>query len=333
MHLVVSFALSLLPTSRFGSLQNGQGSSTLIARRGHIHMCASATTKANVHVGNVAGRLGKLVEDISSNAIDERGRFSVAISGGSLPKQLAAGLKSSPEIDFGKWDAFLADERVVPSDHPDSNRREILQHFPNLAMTPIDHTLPVREVAGHYQGVVCSILGDSPVFDAILLGLGPDGHTCSLFPEHPLVRCPPFTHYILLIDRMYTHTKQSDLSQLTTNLTWPCLQLNETKRIIADITDSPKPPPNRVTLTFPVINAARHVIFVCTGAAKASAVKDILEVSFLSSCKTVLFCLVTTLVNYETDILSCVTVLIYRTLILSFLAHSSAHRLDSSLGC
>lgn len=146
----------------------------------------------NIHIGSVPERLGQAVYDASQQAIRERGQFSVAISGGSLPKLLAAGLKSY-DVDVGKWNVFLADERVVPLDHDDSNYREIRFRIPSLPVIPIDPSLSSDECASEYTTKLVEKLGESPKFDMLLLGLGPDGHTCSLFPGHSLVRLVPFT--------------------------------------------------------------------------------------------------------------------------------------------
>ncbi|KAI0563778.1 Glucosamine/galactosamine-6-phosphate isomerase [Gracilaria domingensis] len=141
----------------------------------------------NVNIGSVPTKLGEAVRKAAEEAITQRGSFSVAISGGSLPKLLAEGLKSH-SVDIEKWDVFLADERVVPLDHKDSNYREIRDRFPSMPIIPIDPSLSSDECAIDYTKKVVQKLGQSPKFDMLLLGLGPDGHTCSLFPGHPLVR-------------------------------------------------------------------------------------------------------------------------------------------------
>lgn len=144
-----------------------------------------------VHVGDVPSKLGAIVREKSAAAISQRGAFTVAISGGSLPKLLSQALHgdvNSSHIDFSNWVVFLADERIVPLDDTDSNYRSIKSFFPTMDVIPIDPSLAPAQCATHYQAALTEKLGDSPVFDVVLLGLGPDGHTCSLFPDHPLVR-------------------------------------------------------------------------------------------------------------------------------------------------
>jgi len=202
---------------------------------------------ANELVESLATFIVKLQKD----SIDKKGRFTVAISGGSLPKQLK-GLINNTSVKWDKWQVFYADERAVPLDHPDSNHKlcfdELFSKVP-IPSTNI-HTLDpslledMEELSDHYEKELIREFAQKdsarfPVFDLILLGIGPDGHTASLFPGHEL--------------------------------------LAEEDRWVAYIEDSPKPPPKRITLTYPVINHAAQVAFVATGEGKVDMLSNILD--------------------------------------------------------
>lgn len=147
---------------------------------------------------------------------------------------------------------FFADERVVPLDHPDSNyklcKSELFDHVPIPPgnIHSIDPTLldDLEELADAYEQELIREFAQKdsarfPVFDLILLGVGEDGHTCSLFPGHELV--------------------------------------NESDRWVAYLEDSPKLPPKRITFTFPVLNHASRVAFVAAGAGKADTLPLVLD--------------------------------------------------------
>lgn len=193
----------------------------------------------------------KYVSRISAQAITERGLFTVALSGGSLPKLLCTPLVAEPlrsQIDWSGWQVFWADERWVPLTHPDSNYRSAREYLfdhvaiPQERIHAVDPTLPCAQAADSYQDKLQQIFerdsNQLPHFDLILLGMGEDGHTASLFPNHPL--------------------------------------LHETERWVAPIFDSPKPPPERITLTLPVINNARHIAFIAAGTGKAEVLSEIM---------------------------------------------------------
>jgi 6-phosphogluconolactonase len=146
---------------------------------------------------------------------------------------------------------FYADERMVPLTDPESNHavcKEKLWTKLPIDMTnvhPIDPTLPAEQAARKYSSEMLREVEDHtpdglPIFDLVLLGMGPDGHTASLFPGHSLVSV-------------------------------------SNGKVVAAVTDSPKPPAERVTLTMPVINAARNVWFAVTGSSKVEAVLDSLS--------------------------------------------------------
>ncbi|PWA02687.1 hypothetical protein BB558_001170 [Smittium angustum] len=206
----------------------------------------------------VSQALNHFIEKKSAEAIAKTGRFTVAFSGGSLPKTVAKYLVNNKAIDFSKWHVFFADERCVPLNHPDSNyalvKTELLDKIKagRLVAIPEDQVYALNEkfasnsenAAEDYEHqLISAFVGKNtvrhPVFDLILLGMGPDGHTCSLFPGFP--------------------------------------QLQENEKWVTNIDNSPKPPPSRITFTLPVVNNAHNIVFVTTGAGKASIIHEILD--------------------------------------------------------
>ncbi|XP_076031526.1 6-phosphogluconolactonase [Oratosquilla oratoria] len=195
--------------------------------------------------GEVASELCTLVEKLANDAIAARGTFTIGLSGGSLVKFLCNGL---PKIktSWDKWLLFFCDERLVPFDSPDSTVNLYLEGL--VGTTPllrdqfvaIDPKLSVEAAARDYSDKMRQHFVDCkwPNVDLLLLGMGPDGHTASLFPGHKL--------------------------------------LAEDGLWIAPISDSPKPPPCRITMTLPVINAARCCVFAMAGQGKAEMVKRVL---------------------------------------------------------
>lgn len=210
-------------------------------------------------VDGVARALRSYVAQCQAAGLTRHGVFKVAVSGGSLPKTLAQSLlapatSAEDVIQWSKWEIFFADERAVALDHEDSNygllKKELLDKIP-ADDQPVVHPIDVsqlddtQELADLYEQVLVNSFAqrDSvrlPIFDLLLLGCGPDGHTCSLFPGHALLR--------------------------------------ESSAWVAPIEDSPKPPPRRITLTLPVVTHAVRVAFVATGAGKKDIMKRIFEV-------------------------------------------------------
>lgn len=211
-------------------------------------------------IDRLAKSLRSYVIQCQNAGFERHGMFKVAVSGGSLPNTLAKGLlapsNGSPGdvIDFRKWEIFFADERAVPLDHSDSNYKllkdELLDKIPEELGQPKVHPIDVQclddtqELADQYQQELMGSFAakDSvklPIFDLILLGCGPDGHTCSLFPNHEMLR-------------------ESDA--------W-----------VGAVDDSPKPPPRRITLTLPVVTHGLKIAFVATGEGKQGIMREILD--------------------------------------------------------
>ncbi len=195
---------------------------------------------------SLARALAEKTGKLAANAIDERGVFSVALSGGSMVETLVSGLgpKSFGESPgWDSWNVFWVDERVVPKESRESNFREARDGFLRFVPIPPDRIFPVDTSDGASEGArryaltlsrIMKAYGSPPRFDLVLLGIGEDGHTASLFPGRHTLGCD--------------------------------------KEWVVPVFDSPKPPPERVTMTLAVINNARHVFFVANGSGKAPVI-------------------------------------------------------------
>jgi 6-phosphogluconolactonase len=160
-------------------------------------------------------------------------------------------------VDFSKWFVLFSDERVVSLTSPDSNYKAAAEEFLSKVPVPSSQILKIKEgltaeqAAEHYAGQMLDLnstvlprTDDSmPILDMVLLGVGPDGHVASLFPNSAATAA--------------THG-------------W-----------VLPVTNSPKPPSERITLTMPVINAARNVVVSALGEGKAEVVQRALEVQSL----------------------------------------------------
>lgn len=202
-------------------------------------------------VQDLSNAVAERVATLSAQAVARRGRFTVALSGGSMPALLGPPLTTAPlrrRINWAAWRVFWADERCVPLTSPESNyrlaREHLLDHvpIPPEQIYPLSPNLPPDQAAQAYQAALAQVFkpeaGRPPRFDLILLGLGEDGHTASLFPGHHL-------------------PEQNNI--------W-----------VAAVNNAPKPPPERITLTLPVLNNARQVIFLVAGAGKAEILARVL---------------------------------------------------------
>jgi 6-phosphogluconolactonase len=185
---------------------------------------------------------------LSGTAIKDHGHFRVALSGGSTPRALHERLARQyrDQVSWDHVEIYWGDERFVPPDDPESSfrmaRETLLDHVP----IPAAHIFPMPTVGGSpeasaqaYAETLTATFGAAlPRFDLIFLGMGPDGHTASLFPGHREVVAP--------IDEL-----------------------------VAAIYGAPKPPPTRLTFTYKLLNAAANVLFLVAGADKATSLRAV----------------------------------------------------------
>lgn len=205
--------------------------------------------KADIAAVSLAAAEVFVFEAMASVAVS--GRFTVALSGGSTPRVLYRMLAEKPFSSRIPWDrahVFWVDERCVPVDHFSSNFRAVKRALisrvpiPPENVHPMDGAIEPGEAARRYQEMLSNFFllkaGEYPVFDLIYLGVGRDGHTASLFPGQPGLEEE---------EKPVLHVLGGD----------PCL--------------------HRITLTLPVLNRGKKIVFLVAGSGKAEVVRTIFE--------------------------------------------------------
>ncbi len=190
----------------------------------------------------------RFVAALAKECATSQGRFTIALSGGSTPRRLYQVLASPPyskEMAWDQWQVFWSDDRCVPPDHQDSNfrmaREELLDHvaIPDTNVHRMRGEDDPHEAALAYEAVVREVFkSPMPSFDLVLLGIGDDGHTASLFPG---------TEALGERNRLVVDNWVSDLQV------------------------------HRITFTLPLINAAKVVAFLDTDGTKAGVLRQVLE--------------------------------------------------------
>ncbi len=227
-----------------------------MADTGETHKDVPPEILPGVHVYpnalEVARGAARLFVDYAWQSIAKDGRFLVALSGGSTPRQMFQLLASDDfrgQVDWGKVQVFWSDERAVPPDNPESNygmaRRELLIRvpIPEANVHRMEAEKPsIGRAANEYEETLRKYLDlddrGFPRFHLILLGMGPDGHTASLFPG----------------TRVTTQTSRWVSTPLVAKLNM-----------------------RRMTLTLPVLNAALRVVFLVVGSEKAEILRAVLQ--------------------------------------------------------
>jgi 6-phosphogluconolactonase len=178
------------------------------------------------------------IQRMARLAIDTRKSFSIVLSGGTTPRRVYEALRHI-NTDWRSWHIYFGDERCLPIDDAERNSRMAANAWLDHVEIPATqiHTIPAEKGAAIASEEYARIVNKIAVFDLVLLGLGEDGHTASLFPNHELGDQPGAPAMLA-------------------------------------VHDAPKPPPQRVSLGARRLSAARSVMFLITGKSKIKAVAD-----------------------------------------------------------
>ena len=177
----------------------------------------------------------KAILDIAGEATARRRAFHLVLAGGTTPRRVYELLRVA-DTDWSVWHVYFGDERCLPADDPERNSLMAAQAWLDHVAIPRDQIFPIPAERGAEAAATAYAAAVSEIesFDLVLLGLGEDGHTASLFPN----------------------------------------RVHSDDAATVAVFDAPKPPPQRVSLGARRLGAARHVVFLVTGAAKRQAVMD-----------------------------------------------------------
>lgn len=169
--------------------------------------------------------------------MEKEGKLRVALSGGSSPKEVYKKLAASEKIEWKNIDFYLVDERYVPADSDQSNERMVRECFSDkIALHAFNTSVAIEKALDDYGQKLHRL--NRPLFDLVILGMGKDGHTASLFPHSP--------------------------------------ELEETQRLTVH-SKSPKGITERLSLSFPAIMSSRKIIFLIRGAEKQETLEKLLD--------------------------------------------------------
>lgn len=171
----------------------------------------------------------------ASKAIKNHGSFSIVLAGGSTPKSIYQ-LLSKAEADWANWHVYINDDRCLPTDHVDRNSKMVREVWLSKASIPQNQFHAIPSELGPIEGakVYAETIKNVAVFDLVLFGLGEDGHTASLFPDHAV----------------------------------------DNSADVVPVFDSPKPPAERVTMSQNRLNNTKEALFLVTGKGKQWAVDN-----------------------------------------------------------
>ncbi|NDU92763.1 MAG: 6-phosphogluconolactonase [Ferrovum sp.] len=187
----------------------------------------------------LAAAAAERVAVLAAQALVQRGVFRLALSGGRTPRRCYEHL-CHRALDWSRIEVYFSDERCLP--RGDSERNDVLAYEVLLRHVPIPqvqiHVIPAEQGPVKAAEAYARLLDSVPPLDLVLLGMGEDGHTASLFPDHPAL---------------------------------------SSKTLAVPVFDAPKPPASRVSLSLDVLNAARHKMFLVTGVEKHEALQHLKE--------------------------------------------------------